>query len=130
MEKITREQFDSLTVGDELKSERHTLLVEAKFPNSILVIYEEGDSTYLSFNELQDANYSIIHPIQHNCGFPFGNYRDREVIVKVSDKSIDDCTINAMYTRLIYVDNEGFTDHNGELWKFAVLVTNNVALVK
>ena len=129
MEIITKEQFDSLKVGDTLKTEHHTLLVEAKFANSILVIYDKGDSTYLSFNELQDANYSINQPIQHNFGFPYGNYRDSEVIVKVSDKSIDDCTINAMYTRLIYVDNEGFTDHNGEHWMYAVLVANNVDII-
>ena len=129
MEKITREQFDSLKVGDYLKTENSTLLVEAKFANTIAVIDDQDDAYVYSFKEVRQANYSINQPIQHNCGFPFGNYRDREVIVKVSDKSIDDCTINAMYTRLIYVDNEGFTDHNGEHWMYAVLVANNVDII-
>ena len=129
MEKITREQFDALKVGDELKNENYTLLVEAKFANTIAVIDDQDDAYVSSFQEVRQANYSIKQPIQHNCGFPFGDYSDKEVIVKVSDKSIEDCTVNAMYTRLIYVDNEGFTDHNGEHWMYAVLVANNVDII-
>ena len=129
MEKITREQFDALKVGDELKNENYTLLVEAKFANTIAVIDDQDDAYVSSFQEVRQANYSINQPIQHNCGFPFGDYSDKEVIVKVSDKSIEDCTVNAMYTRLIYVDNEGFTDHNGEHWMYAVLVANNVDII-
>ena len=127
---ITREEFDLLKVNDKLKNENFTLSVEAKFANSMIGLTNKGNAYIYSLNELQEAKYSIIHPIQHNCGFPFGDYSDKEVIVKVSDKSIDDCTVDAMYTRLIYVDNEGFKDHNGMTWKFAVLVLNNVELVK
>ena len=126
---ITREQFDNLQVGDTLKTENYTLLVEAKFANTIAAIDDQDDAYVYSFKEVRQANYSINQPIQHNCGFPYGDYSDKEVIVKVSDKSIDACTINAMYTRLIYVDNEGFTDHNGEHWMYAVLVANNVDII-
>ena len=126
---LTKEQFDSLTVGDYLKTENSTLLVEAKFANTIAVIDDQDDAYVYSFKEVRQANYSINQPTQHNCGFPYGNYSDKEVIVKVSDKSIDDCTINAMYTRLMSVDNEGFTDHNGEHWMYAVLVANNVDII-
>ena len=126
---ITREEFDLLKVGDELKNDRYTLIVEAKYANTIVFIDDEDDSDMLSFKGLQKAFYSINQPIQHNCGFPFGDYSDKEVIVKVSDKSIEDCTVNAMYTRLTYVDNEGFTDHNGEHWMYAVLVANNVDII-
>ena len=126
---ITREEFDSLKVNDKLKNENFTLSVEAKFANSMIGLTNKGNAYIYSLNELQEAKYSIIHPIKHNCGFPFGDYSDKEVIVKVSDKSIDACTINAMYTRLIYVDNEGFTDHNGEHWMYAVLVANNVDII-
>jgi hypothetical protein len=129
MEIITKEQFDTLTVGDTLKDGHYTLLVEAKFANTIIAMDDEHNACTLSFNELQEEGYSINQPIQHNCGFPFGDYSDKEVIVKVSDKSIEDCTVNAMYTRLIYVDNEGFTDHNGEHWMYAVLVANNVDII-
>lgn len=132
MEIITKEQFDSLKVGDTLKTEHHTLLVEAKFANSILVIYYEGDFTYLSFNELQGEGYSINQPIQNNCGFPYGNYSDREVIVKVSDKSIEHCTKDPVYMRLMNVSKSGFQDYNCDCryWQYAVLVSNNVNLVK
>lgn len=129
MKIITREEFDLLKVNDKLKNENFTLSVEAKFANSMIGLTNKGNAYIYSLNELQEAKYSIIQPLQHNCGFPFGDYSDKEVIVKVSDKSIDDCTINAMYTRLTYVDNEGFTDHNGEHWKFAVLVANNVDII-
>lgn len=129
---ITKEQFDNLQVGDELKNYRYILIVEAKFANTIAVILNEHDSAFLTFKFIQGEGYSINQPIQHNCGFPFGDYSDKEVIVKVSDSSIEDCTVNVnvMYTRLISVNNEGFTDHNNNTWKYAVLVTNNVELVK
>ena len=130
MEMITKEQFDNLQVGDLLKNENYSLLVEAKFANTIIVLDNEDDCGYLSFKELQEQGYSITKPIQHNCGFPFGDYSDREVVVKVSDGSIEDCGSNAQYTRLISVSEKGFIDHNGSTWKFAVLVSNNVDLVK
>jgi len=127
MEKITREQFDALKVGDELKNENYTLLVEAKFVNTILVMDNEHDAAYLSFKELNEQGYSIN---QHNCGFPYGDYSDKEVIVKVSDASIKDCERMMHYTRLINVSEHGFKDSIGSTWRFAVLVTNNVALIK
>lgn len=127
---ITREEFDSLKVGDELKNDRYTLIVEAKYANTIVFIDDEGDSDMLSFKGLQKAFYSINQPLQHNCGFPYGDYSDREVIVKVSNKSVYDCTIYPTYIRLMSVDNEGFTAYNGNTWKFARLVSNNVELVK
>lgn len=126
---ITKEQFDALTVGDTLKNENYTFIVEAKFANTILVMDNEHDAAYLSFKELNEQGYSIIHPIQHNCGFPYGDYSDREVVVKLSDGSMDICEDMA-YGRLLSVSKEGFVDHNGCTWKFAVLVTNNVELVK
>ena len=126
---ITREEFDLLKVNDKLKNENFTLSVEAKFANSIIGLTNKGNAYIYSLNELQEAKYSIIHPVQHNCGFPYGNYSDKEVIIKVSDDSIEDCDINAMYTRLIYVDNEGFKDHISNTWKYAVLVANNVDII-
>jgi len=130
MEMITKEQFESLKVGDYLKNDRYTLSVEAKFANTILVMDNEHDAVYLSFKQLKGQGYSINKPIQHNCGFPYGDYSDREVVVKVSDVSIEYCGCDAQYTRLISVSEKGFIDHNGDTWKYAVLVSNNVALVK
>ena len=127
---ITREQFDNLQVGDYLKTENSTLLVEAKFANTIAVIDDQDDAYVYSFKEVRQANYSINKPIQHNFGFPYGDYSDREVVVKVSDVSIEDCTKHPSYIRLISVSENGFTDQNGNTWKFAVLFSNNVELVK
>ena len=129
MEKITREQFDSLKVGDYLKTENSTLLVEAKFANTIAVIDDQDDAYVYSFKEVRQANYSINQPIQHNCGFPFGNYEDREVIVKVSNSSIKDCEKMMHYTRLISVSEHGFKDCISSTWKYAVLVANNVDII-
>lgn len=129
MGKITREQFDSLKVGDELKDGHSTLLVEAKFANTIAVIDDQDDAYVYSFKEVRQANYSINQPIQHNCGFPYGDYSDREVIVKVSDEDMEYCTNKNQYTRLMSVNNEGFKDHNGMTWKYAVLVANNVDII-
>ena len=126
---ITKEQFDALKVGDELKNETLPLIVEAKFVNTIIAIDNDDFATVYSFRELQKADYSIIQKIQHNCGFPFGNYSDREVIVKISDKSIDACTKYQVYTRLMSVSKDGFTDHLGNTWKYAVLVANNVDII-
>ena len=130
MKTITKEQFDNLKVGDELKNEDYTLLVDAKTNTTILVAYNEYTSCIFSLKRLQDDNYSITKPIQHNCGFPYGDYSDKEVIVKVSDISIDKCNNCNQYTRLISVSKDGFTDHNRDLWMYALLVTNNVELVK
>ena len=134
MEIITKEQFDNLKVGDTLKNDRYTLIVEAKFAKTIIFIDNEGDSDMLSLKALRNAHYSITKkiPTEHNCGFPFGDYSDKEVIVKVSDRSIEHCEISPLYTRLMSVDNEGFTDHNKEHWMYAVPVLNtyNVDLVK
>lgn len=131
MEIITKQQFDNLQVGDTLKNAHYTLLVEAKFANTIIILSNEGISYTYSLNELQNSQYSINQPIQHNCGFPYGDYSDRECLVKVSDISIDDCMVNAMYIRLMNVSNSGFKDYyNVRTWKFAVLITNNVDLVK
>ena len=127
---ITKEQFDNLQVGDELKNEYHTLLVEAKFANSILVMDDEHDAAYLSFKELKEQGYSINQPIQHNCGFPYGNYSDREVVVKISNESIDKCKNSKIYIRLMNVGNGGFQDDDGEYWMYAILVSNNVDIVK
>ena len=127
---LTKEQFDSLTVGDYLKTENSTLLVEAKFANTIAVIDDQDDAYIYSFKEVRQANYSINQPIQHNCGFPFGNYEDREVIVKVSDESIEDCDNKTLYVRLKSVNKKEFQDFKNISWKFAVLVSNNVDLVK
>jgi len=129
METITRDQFDSLKVGDELKNENYTLLVEAKFANTIAVIDDQDDAYVSSFQEVRQANYSINQPIQHNCGFPFGDYSDKEVIVKVSDKSIEDCEKMMHYTRLISVSEDGFKDCISSTWKYAVLVANNVDII-
>ena len=129
METITKEQFDSLQVGDTLKNEKYTLSVEAKFANTIIGIDNDYACT-LSFTELQEEGYSINQQIQHNCGFPYGDYSDREVVVKVSDVSIKDCEVGIVYIRLITVNENGFIDHNGNNWRYAVLVTNNVELVK
>jgi hypothetical protein len=130
MKIITREQFDNLQVGDTLKNDRYTLLVEAKFANSVIVLMNKENTYIYSLRELQNRDYSINQPIQHNCGFPFGNYEDREVVVKVSDKSIKNCGCNTQYTRLISVSEKGFIDHNNDTWSYAVLVSNNVDLVK
>jgi hypothetical protein len=132
MEMITKEQFDNLQVGDTLKNDNYTLSVEAKFANTIIVLYmdNEHDAVYLSFKQLKGQGYSINKPIQHNCGFPYGDYSDKEVVVKVSDVSIEYCESDVQYTRLISVSEKGFRDHNGSIWKFAVLFTNNVELVK
>ncbi len=130
MEMITKEQFDNLQVGDLLKNDNYTLLVAAKFANTIIVLDNEHDAVYLSFKQLKGQGYSINQPIQHNCGFPYGDYSDREVVVKVSDDSIEDCEIRTIYIRLITVSENGFKGDIGNTWKFAVLVTNNVELVK
>ena len=130
METITKEQFDNLKVGDTLKNDRNTLLIEAKYTNTIMVLLNEYDAIILSFKEIQEEGYSITKPIQHNCGLPYGDYSDREVVIKVSDISIDRCTKYPNYMRLKSVNNEGFTDNNNNTWKYAVLVTNNVNLVK
>ena len=130
METITKEQFDSLQVGDTLKNDSYTLIVEAKFANTIIVMNDKHYAYTLSFTELQEFGYSLIQPIQHNFGFPYGDYSDREVVVKVSDVSIEDCTKHPSYIRLISVSENGFTDQNGNTWKFAVLFSNNVELVK
>lgn len=127
---ITREEFEALKVGDELKNKSYTLLVEAKFANTILVMDNEHDAAFLSFKELKEQGYSIIHPIQHNCGFPFGDYSDKEVIVKVSDESIEDCDNKTLYVRLKSVSKKEFQDFKNISWKFAVLVSNNVELLK
>ena len=127
---ITKEQFDTLKVGDELKNEKYTLLIEAKFANTILVIDNEHDAAYLSFQNLQEQDYSITQPVQHNCGFPFGNYSDKEVIVKISNESIDKCKNSKIYIRLMNVGNGGFQDDDGEYWMYAILVSNNVDIVK
>ena len=126
---ITREEFDLLKVNDKLKNENFTLSVEAKFANSMIGLTNKGNAYIYSLNELQEAKYSIIHPVQHNCGFPYGNYSDREVVVKVSNESIDDCNIKLLYTKLKSVSEKGFISHNGSTWKFAILVTNNVELI-
>jgi hypothetical protein len=132
METITKEQFDSLKVGDTLKNENYTLLIEAKYANTIMVLLNEHDSAFLSFKFIQGEGYSINQPIQNNCGFPYGNYSDREVIVKVSDKSIEHCTKDPVYMRLMNVSKSGFQDYNCDCryWQYAVLVSNNVNLVK
>ncbi len=127
---ITKEQFDNLQVGDELKNQNYTLLVEAKFANTILVMDDEHDAAYLSFKELKEQCYSINKPTEHNCGFPFGDYSDREVIVKISNESIDKCKNSKIYIRLMNVGNRGFQDDDGEYWRYAVLVSNNVTIVK
>lgn len=127
---ITKEQIDALKVGDELKNETLPLIVEAKFVNTIIAIDNDDFATVYSFRELRNAKYSIIQPLQHNCGFPFGDYSDREVVVKVSNSSIKDCEKMTFYTRLISVSEHGFKDCIGNTWKFAVLVSNNVNLVK
>lgn len=130
MEKITKEQFDSLKVGDTLKNENYILLVEAKFTNSMIGLTNKGNAYIYSLNELQEAKYLITKPIQNNCGFPYGNYEDREVIVKVSDESIKDCDNKTLYVRLKSVSKKEFQDFKNISWKFAVLVSNNVDLVK
>ena len=132
MEKITKEQFDNLKVGDELKNEDYTLLVDAKTTTTILVAYNEYTSCIFSLKKLQDAGYSINKPTEHNCGFPYGNYSDKEVVVKVSDKSIEHCTKDPVYMRLMNVSKSGFQDYNCDCryWQYAVLVSNNVNLVK
>ena len=130
MKTITREQFDKLQVGDTLKNDSYTLIVEAKFANNIIVLDNDYDCRFLSLKELKEKGYSITKPIQHNCGFPYGDYSDREVIVKVSDESIEDCEVYILYARLISVNEKGFIDNYGNTWRFAVLVSNNVDLVK
>ena len=126
---ITKEQFDSLKVGDKLKNYKYTLSVEAKFANTIIVLDNDDDCDYLSFKELQNMEYSIIPTIQHNCGFPYGDYSDREVVVKVSDVSIKNCEDGRTYNRVITVNENGFNDHLGNNWRYAVLVSNNVELI-
>lgn len=130
METITKEQFYSLKVGDYLKTESCTLLVEAKFANTIIAMNDKHHACTLSFKELQEDGYSITKPIQHNCGFPYGNYEDREVVVKISNTSIDNCKNSEIYIRLMNVSKAGFQDCDGEYWMYAMLVSNNVNLVK
>lgn len=126
---ITREEFDNLQICDTLKNENKILSVEAKFANSIIALTNEGNAYIYSLRELQNAHYSIIQKIQNNCGFPYGDYSDREVVVKLSDESMDICK-EISYGRLLSVSKEGFVDHCNSIWKFASLVTNNVDLVK
>jgi hypothetical protein len=126
---ITKEQFDLLKVNDKLKNENFTLSVETKFANSMIGLTNKGNAYIYSLNELQEANYSINQPIRHNCGFPYGDYSDKEVIVKVSNSSIKDCEKMMHYTRLISVSEDGFKDCIGSTWKYAVLVANNVDII-
>lgn len=129
METITKEQFDNLQVGDTLKNHKYTLSVEAKFANSVILLMNEEYTYIYSLKELQGMEYSITTTIQHKYGFPYGDYSDREVIVKISNASIE-IYKRRIYTRLITVNEEGFRDDCGELFKFAVLASNNVDLVK
>ena len=61
METITREQFDSLQIGNQLKSEYYSLTVEAKFLNTIIALdNNDGIAGVYSFDGLVRSEYSII----------------------------------------------------------------------
>jgi len=61
MKTITREQFDNLQIGNQLKSECYSLTVEAKFLNTIIAVdNNDGIAGVYSFDGLIRGEYSII----------------------------------------------------------------------
>jgi hypothetical protein len=61
METITRDQFDNLQIGNQLKSECYSLTVEAKFNNTIIAVdNNDGIAGAYSFDGLVRGEYSII----------------------------------------------------------------------
>ncbi len=134
---ITKEEFDSLQVGDELVSEDETLKVEIKMPNTIIVYnldnkYSAGYSLY----ELQEYGFQLKPKIKHLHGFPVGDYSDKNVFVACSDKSLEDAKKYGKIAILTTVskDNEFVVKdcfNDGHLiYKYAILLSDNVELVK
>lgn len=61
METITRDQFDNLQIGNQLKSECYSLTVEAKFLNTIIAVDNNDNiAGVYSFDGLVRGEYSII----------------------------------------------------------------------
>jgi hypothetical protein len=61
MKTITREQFDNLQIGNQLKSECYSLTVEAKFLNTIIAVdNNDGIAGVYSFDNLVRGEYLII----------------------------------------------------------------------
>jgi hypothetical protein len=61
MKTMTRDQFDNLQIGNQLKSECYSLTVEAKFLNTIIAVdNNDGIAGVYSFDGLVRGEYSII----------------------------------------------------------------------
>lgn len=133
---ITKEEFDSLQVGNELINAKETIIVEFKMPNTIIT--HNLDNKYsgvYSLYELQDDEFRLKPKTKHLYGFPVGNYLDKNVFVACSDISLEDAKNNGKICRLICLSTDCFyvqSHINSESvrQKYAILLSDNVELVK
>lgn len=129
---ITKEEFDSLQVGDELVNSIATLKVELKLPNVIIAISNYEIPNMYSLNELQQRRYQLKPKTKHLHGFPLGDYSDKNVFVSVSDISLENAQTRGNIAKLISV-GEYFSVHTiidvYNTYKYAILLSDNVELI-
>jgi len=132
METITRDQFDNLQIGNQLKSECYSLTVEAKFKNTIIAVdNNDAIAGAYSFDGLVRGEYSIIS----NSELLEKAIRDYQRGTKI--KSIYDGNINICNTKPffyscighIYVKDENETPrclYDKAKNKWAEIINQNI----
>lgn len=135
---ITKEQFDSLQVGDELENDIKLITVEFKMAN-VIITYNSGGGEVggYTFKDLANLNYQLKPKTQHLYGFLVGSYEDKNVFVSVSDESLEKAKEVFRIRKLLEVTKNNFKCIvDGSIgisvseWKYAVLLSDNVELVK
>jgi hypothetical protein len=102
METITRDQFDNLQIGYQLKSECYSLTVEAKFKNTIIAVdNNDAIAGAYSFDGLVRGEYSIISNLK------LLEKAIREYAIGTNIKSIYDGYIYICNTKPFFYDSFG-----------------------
>ena len=102
METITRDQFDNLQIGNQLKSECYSLTVEAKVKNTIIAVdNNDAIAGAYSFDGLVRGEYSIISNLK------LLEKARREYAIGTNIKSIYDGNIYICNTKPFFYDSFG-----------------------
>jgi len=113
-------KIEDLKEGTVLVNPRNEIIVQGNIGDIMFAVCA-GVVRIYSIQELNTCDYTIKPEVKHYLGFPIGDYTGKNIIVSVSDESLDMCNCNRIAI-LIEVKKDCIVAKNGNMWIYAKLV--------
>lgn len=114
--KLTREDFEGLEVGTEIKNDVVTYKFNHIEKELVFLVNESKAGTILTVDFLNDQDFAIKKTKQYNQGWEIGDYSGRNVWIKIKTTEEDETTIAVLLNE---VTKDRFIDSDDSEWKYA-----------